>query len=826
MLLEDISRFTVARAEVKAGTALLASSRIFFHNLYQDVASRSPGEFKLTIHSYIQDATNSGILKGSKLAALILRSAYLRDYVANAADGCEDETYDFDDAQNFDFTSWFETIVRVADILPVHGSDSAVTAAQTLKHLEGLNECGARKILAADVADQPNTFFADFTCLEHSQHLVSLSCLKAADRCLAKHREWSYYASLATCSNVCRSLCKAIFDAWAQRHGYRSAKDECRQLWPKASSGRWSGCDKPEHRFLQTGMDKLAPIMMDVLSKSLDNDKKHSCVEIDELQIEESKAFSAKMGRWRKRAKGCFSDNLWWVTVGIMNACRGPLTHLQNFLQKPVDHRDQGEMDNLMHAASGYNRKITVPMGRGITILFALAADHARHFSALSLCGRNVRLFITLRGVAGMVQPDVQASERLNKMLSLFGQRCPSGSLDLCTARACMKHFLGVNGYGLGGKRRFSDVKETAKHLFDECVSGWPLIEDVDKLENRFAPAETRSDLLSLSDANKKYRECDPFFQPRVTPATLWAASMNSKLSKRRAQRKFSYCVDGLPAISFVMSPKGIDDAVCAPLIFLVTDKVRTAIHLVAFRRQTQADATANGPFKYAIHTPWSFTKSHDALLRFYNLLKDDQTTISAVEFLVRVHNDATLEPIDGTSTTLLTFQRMDHASKTTFTALADETDHNTGDGDDSDGPGSDDDDDDNSEPQGFHELSSLMQQFRSENPERQPEFNVNLDDPVDALNEFVEDADAEDCSNLNVPDSELARQSAAKSLGETDMEGDADADEWINEQMSQTLEKERSQFESEIAGKALKTGANIQGQNFMEIAESVVAEP
>lgn len=207
----------------------------------------------------------------------------------------------------------------------------------------GPNECGARKILAVDVADQPNTFFADFTCLEHSQHLVSLSCLKAADRCLAKHRAWSYYASLATCSNVCRSLCKAIFDAWAQRHGYRSAKDECRKLWPKASSGRWSGCDKPEQRFLQTGMDKLAPIMMNVLSKSEDNDKKHSCVEIDELQIEESKAFSAKMGRWRKRAKECFSDNLWWVTVGIMNACRGPLTHLQNFLQKPVDHHDQGE---------------------------------------------------------------------------------------------------------------------------------------------------------------------------------------------------------------------------------------------------------------------------------------------------------------------------------------------------------------------------------------------------------------------------------------------------------------------------------------------------
>ena len=37
MLLEDISRFTVARAETKAGTCLIASARIFFHWVYSEL---------------------------------------------------------------------------------------------------------------------------------------------------------------------------------------------------------------------------------------------------------------------------------------------------------------------------------------------------------------------------------------------------------------------------------------------------------------------------------------------------------------------------------------------------------------------------------------------------------------------------------------------------------------------------------------------------------------------------------------------------------------------------------------------------------------------
>ena len=129
----------------------------------------------------------------------------------------------------------------------------------------GPNEIGARKIIHADTKDTPNVLFVDTTCLEHSQHLVALSCLKAADRCLKKFRDWSYYSSLATCSNVCRDVCKSLYRAWLERFGHQSANSHVRTLWPKACSGRLTGCDKPEARFLQCTQEKLSPLLHDLL---------------------------------------------------------------------------------------------------------------------------------------------------------------------------------------------------------------------------------------------------------------------------------------------------------------------------------------------------------------------------------------------------------------------------------------------------------------------------------------------------------------------------------------------------------------------------------
>ncbi|CAE7399320.1 unnamed protein product, partial [Symbiodinium sp. CCMP2456] len=131
ILLEDISRYSVSRYESRAGTALVASSRLFYSSLYDDLTSPSDAmqHFQLVFHSYRQDATNSGILRGSKLAALILHSATLKKAVTHDAKW-GDTSFAFDD--------WYEPMIRVADVLPVERSTSSDTVAQTLKQLDGL----------------------------------------------------------------------------------------------------------------------------------------------------------------------------------------------------------------------------------------------------------------------------------------------------------------------------------------------------------------------------------------------------------------------------------------------------------------------------------------------------------------------------------------------------------------------------------------------------------------------------------------------------------------------------------------------------------------
>lgn len=72
MILEDISASTVARAEVKTGTALVACCRAFFQTIRHSFATTTSDSLghTLVVTAFRQDATNSGIWKKSKLAAM------------------------------------------------------------------------------------------------------------------------------------------------------------------------------------------------------------------------------------------------------------------------------------------------------------------------------------------------------------------------------------------------------------------------------------------------------------------------------------------------------------------------------------------------------------------------------------------------------------------------------------------------------------------------------------------------------------------------------------------------------------------------------------
>ena len=235
-----------------------------------------------------------------------------------------------------------------------------------------------------------------------------------------------------------------------------------------------------------------------------------------------------------------------------------------------------------------------------------------------------------IRVFAFMAEPDVQESERLNKTLTLFGDRCPNGGLDLCSGRLALKHFLGLNGYGEKGTKKFSDVKPTAEKLFHQCVAGWPLMAEVDGNESRFNHAVVRQDIPTLTKAKLQQRDIDPVLNLPMTACRLWAAAKNSTFCKHRAAQGAPRCETGLLAIAVVKAEKSPTEA---PSIFLLTDKVYTTFHFADCKRCLDDAST------YRLRTPLTFVDSHEVFKRCYKFVKEKMHII-VWEFNVNVQED------------------------------------------------------------------------------------------------------------------------------------------------------------------------------------------
>lgn len=298
-----------------------------------------------------------------------------------------------------------------------------------------------------------------------------------------------------------------------------------------------------------------------------------------------------------------------WLSLSILPAALGPERqyHAKRILETEAQ-----------------NLHITIQKLKAIPMFHTDLVFAAR----TGYCG--YRLWIALRGLFTLLSVDVQESERLNKALTLFGDRVPGGSLELCSARASLKHFLGLGGYGLSGYRRFKDVKPTAQRLFRECMDGWPMVSEVESNEHRFGPASQRDDIPPLEAAKKLEARLDPESHPRLSAARLWAVSMNSKLGKCRSkqQQTSSRCAEGLPGIAFVPGAKKVSET---ENIFLITDKVRTTLHLVWFNRCPDTG-------HYMPHLPFTFVKSHDLLSRLYRTVCN--ATVDLWEIFLNVREE------------------------------------------------------------------------------------------------------------------------------------------------------------------------------------------
>lgn len=151
----------------------------------------------------------------------------------------------------------------------------------------------------------------------------------------------------------------------------------------------------------------------------------------------------------------------------------------------------------------------------------------------------GVQLYCTLKALRRMWKPSVIEQERLNKQLKLMGERAPNSSIDLLSARLCLKYHLWAAGFresqlGTTSKsRNWSRLRPVAASVMNKCVDHWFDGSRVLGATDRFAETTTPSWCPTI----EKVHEWTPVVDPRSkkvkqTSFSIAAAAINNKLCK------------------------------------------------------------------------------------------------------------------------------------------------------------------------------------------------------------------------------------------------------------------------------------------------------
>ncbi|CAE7527335.1 unnamed protein product [Symbiodinium sp. CCMP2592] len=305
VILDDASRWSVSRSEVRAGAAATASMREWHAGMLQEMFHPDGAEdFNLSLHIVSQDATNSGIWQKRKLIALLCHSAYLVSLPSKF---------------RWSWHDMFREIRTIADVQPVE---------------DGPNEVLARKIWQCVSSACEHVVVLGSDCLEHAAHLVTVSSLKLVDKLLplqfeGKGRAWKYFSSLATFSITVRDSSKDFFQMWCQEHGDLSGVKHAKSLWPKCVAGRWNSCSDVERRMHDSGgQATVLPVMRRLMGAKREAAPAKEHQSIDEIAVEETAHYTQQMDRWRATTLKCVEDPLWWTVAEAMRMARSPALHL------------------------------------------------------------------------------------------------------------------------------------------------------------------------------------------------------------------------------------------------------------------------------------------------------------------------------------------------------------------------------------------------------------------------------------------------------------------------------------------------------------------
>ena len=242
----------------------------------------------------------------------------------------------------------------------------------------GPDQSYCKKLMSAISMPHPYVLFIPLVCVKHNLHLGVKSGLLLVDEFLkAQGKTFKYFGSMAKLSNCCRERSQYMFKAFVDVHDSGAALRHGSKVFPTCVSGRWGSITAAEEVVMRMGttpakrLKYFLPVLKQTLGIEDDPEPKgkgrgrgkgrqgrgrggrgrgrgraaagaqaqadeNALVNydaLDEIAIEETKAYTLKVGRWRREVVDAFSDMSMWCIMDIAHSARKPLDHALFFSQ-------------------------------------------------------------------------------------------------------------------------------------------------------------------------------------------------------------------------------------------------------------------------------------------------------------------------------------------------------------------------------------------------------------------------------------------------------------------------------------------------------------
>ena len=392
ILLEDLSRQTVARAEICAAAALNAASRAWYQINFESLiaAPQLGGDLSaMAIHCVRGDATNARVFNNSKVHNLDCESLILAASLEPHADAFQ-QSHNWADLQIVSDGSAKGTRMLILKQLMSMGVQTWCQVAnaackQHEFHLYimvsdgGPDQLACKKMAENDVAHQPNCAIWKVTCLMHAGQLnyrtgfnIIDEYLKLAGRAftfmsahsktvlvwrdngqaagvgsrllLQSSCECSVTFTLYACLTVKRSdvilhmfVTQAVFGAWLRIHGAESALHHAHHLPPKVVSGRWGSIDSSMKALADANglNNRVHPVLESVLAKKIESSSRQDHEDDDEADLRASaqQAYRQQMGRWSRQVLAIVGDEVFWFVQSGVRQAHTVAQHFLHFLE-------------------------------------------------------------------------------------------------------------------------------------------------------------------------------------------------------------------------------------------------------------------------------------------------------------------------------------------------------------------------------------------------------------------------------------------------------------------------------------------------------------